>query len=52
MSAVSIIETAAPLSTEERAVMRKAMWRLLPFLCLIYFIAYLDRVNVGLRRSR
>ncbi len=22
-------------------------WRLLPFLCLIYFIAYLDRVNVG-----
>jgi ACS family tartrate transporter-like MFS transporter len=32
---------------EERAVIRKAMWRLLPFLCLIYFIAYLDRVNVG-----
>ncbi len=32
---------------EERAVIRKAMWRLLPFLCFIYFIAYLDRVNVG-----
>ncbi len=22
-------------------------WRLIPFLCFIYFIAYLDRVNVG-----
>src|SRR5690242_18633173 len=35
------------LSTEERAVIRKAAWRLLPFLCFIYFIAYLDRVNVS-----
>ncbi len=35
------------LSIEERAVIRKAMWRLLPFLCLVYFIAYLDRVNVS-----
>jgi ACS family tartrate transporter-like MFS transporter len=37
----------ADLSTEERAVIRKAMWRLLPFLCFIYFVAYLDRVNVS-----
>jgi ACS family tartrate transporter-like MFS transporter len=22
-------------------------WRLLPFLCFVYFVAYLDRVNVG-----
>jgi MFS transporter, ACS family, tartrate transporter len=35
------------LSTEESAVVRKAMWRLLPFLCFCYFIGYLDRVNVG-----
>ncbi len=35
------------LSIEERAVIRKAMWRLLPFLCFVYFIAYLDRVNVS-----
>ena len=35
------------LSTEERAVIRKAMWRLLPFLCFVYFVAYLDRVNVS-----
>jgi ACS family tartrate transporter-like MFS transporter len=31
---------------EERA-MRRAMWRLVPLLCLCYFIAYLDRVNAG-----
>jgi len=41
------MQAAQPLSTEEKAVVRKAMWRLLPFLCFIYFIAYLDRVNVG-----
>jgi MFS transporter, ACS family, tartrate transporter len=40
-------DAAQPLSAEERAVVRKAMWRLLPFLILVYFIAYLDRVNVG-----
>jgi ACS family tartrate transporter-like MFS transporter len=41
------IASAPQLSSEERAVVRKAMWRLLPFLVLAYFIAYLDRVNVG-----
>jgi MFS transporter, ACS family, tartrate transporter len=35
------------LSVEERAVVRKVAWRLLPFLTFVYFIAYLDRVNVG-----
>ena len=39
--------TATDSSAEERAVIAKAMWRLLPFLCFIYFIAYLDRVNVS-----
>ncbi|GEP10186.1 MFS transporter [Methylobacterium gnaphalii] len=29
------------------ALMRKVSWRLLPFLMLCYFVAYLDRVNVG-----
>ncbi|MBL6457072.1 MFS transporter [Belnapia sp. T6] len=27
--------------------MRKVMWRLMPFLFVCYFVAYLDRVNVG-----
>jgi MFS transporter, ACS family, tartrate transporter len=31
----------------EKRAMRRAMWRLVPLLCLCYFIAYLDRVNTG-----
>src|SRR5689334_23754477 len=27
--------------------MRKVTWRLVPFLMLCYFVAYLDRVNTG-----
>ena len=28
-------------------VYKKVSWRLLPFLLLCYFFAYLDRVNIG-----
>ena len=31
----------------ENAVVKKAAWRLIPFLFFLYVIAYLDRVNVG-----
>ena len=31
----------------ELATMRKVAWRLVPFLCLLYFIAFIDRVNIG-----
>lgn len=31
----------------ERRVMSKATWRLVPFMCLCYLTAYLDRVNVN-----
>lgn len=31
----------------EQRTMHKVLWRLIPFLMLCYFIAYLDRVNVG-----
>ena len=31
----------------ERRTMSKVSWRLVPFLMLCYFIAYLDRVNLG-----
>lgn len=31
----------------ESATIRKVMWRLMPFLFVCYFVAYLDRVNVG-----
>ena len=31
----------------EQRTMSKVSWRLVPFLMLCYFVAYLDRVNVG-----
>ena len=31
----------------EKRVISKVMWRLIPFLIVCYFVAYLDRVNVG-----
>ncbi|MEH3148573.1 MAG: MFS transporter [Methylobacterium frigidaeris] len=34
-------------SSLEQATMRRVAWRLIPFICLLYFIAFLDRVNIG-----
>lgn len=31
----------------EKATMRRVIWRLVPFICLLYIIAYIDRVNIG-----
>jgi sugar phosphate permease len=31
----------------ERSTMRKVYWRLLPLAILVYFLCYLDRINVG-----
>jgi ACS family tartrate transporter-like MFS transporter len=33
--------------TEFKRVIRKVSLRLVPFLCLLYFIAYIDRVNIS-----
>jgi ACS family tartrate transporter-like MFS transporter len=38
--------TTASSLLEERAI-RKITWRLIPFLMLLYFVAFLDRINVG-----
>src|SRR4029079_3375104 len=38
---------AAGASTPPSAVLRKAAWRLIPLLGVLYFFAFLDRVNVG-----
>jgi MFS transporter, ACS family, tartrate transporter len=35
----------------EKRTMDKVTWRLVPFLMLCYFIAYLDRVNIGFAGS-
>ncbi len=34
-------------SNLESRVSRKLMWRILPFVMLLYFVSFLDRVNVG-----
>jgi ACS family tartrate transporter-like MFS transporter len=41
-------DTAAPAFRllEQRAI-RKITWRLIPFLMLLYFVAFLDRINIG-----
>jgi MFS transporter, ACS family, tartrate transporter len=38
--------TQASNLVEQRAI-RKITWRLIPFLMLLYFVAFLDRINVG-----
>jgi MFS transporter, ACS family, tartrate transporter len=43
---MSQIATPVPGLLEQR-VMRKVTWRLIPFLMLLYFVAFLDRINVG-----
>ncbi len=40
-------KSAETSKTFEEAVYKKVTWRLIPFLILCYFFAYLDRVNVG-----
>ncbi|MND43066.1 putative metabolite transport protein NicT [compost metagenome] len=35
------------VSCAEDAVFRKVSWRLLPFLCILWVLAWLDRVNIG-----
>ena len=42
------VDVIAPLAQEiERQVMRKIRWRVLFFLAVLYFIAFLDRANVA-----
>jgi hypothetical protein len=31
----------------ERKLVRKLDWRLIPWLCLLYLISFLDRTNIG-----
>jgi len=43
---MSDIATPASCLLEEQAI-RKITWRLIPFLMLLYFVAFIDRINVG-----
>jgi ACS family tartrate transporter-like MFS transporter len=42
----SVPVTTTPLTVAERAH-KRITWRLMPFLLLLYFLAYIDRTNVG-----
>ena len=39
--------TSLPLPDHAEAIYRRIGWRIVPFLILCYFVAYLDRVNIG-----
>jgi len=43
----SMVPTAANAKELSAVTLRKITWRLIPFLFLLYTIAWLDRVNVG-----
>ena len=40
-------DTATPTSSLLERTIRKITWRLIPFLMLLYFVAFLDRIDVG-----
>jgi ACS family tartrate transporter-like MFS transporter len=41
-----------PPSDFEKATMSKILWKLMPFLCVCYMAAFLDRVNVGFAKEQ
>jgi MFS transporter, ACS family, tartrate transporter len=42
------VGTAPAEAVAERLVLRKVAWRLIPFMGLLYLLAFLDRVNIGM----
>jgi ACS family tartrate transporter-like MFS transporter len=46
MAGAAATATSEP-DTFERRIMAKVAWRLIPFLFIGFFLAYVDRVNVG-----
>src|SRR6202048_4863752 len=47
IKATGAMNDQANISDVGQGARRRIAWRLLPFLFILYFIAYLDRVNVG-----
>lgn len=45
------MENPALTEGEQRAVLSKITWRLIPLLFFCYIIAYIDRINVGFAKS-
>jgi MFS transporter, ACS family, tartrate transporter len=45
---VVLNEGGAEMDTEVgRRTLRRITWRIVPFIMLLYFIAHIDRVNIG-----
>ena len=45
-------QTAAAAPPVARSAIRKVSTRLVPFVALMFFINYLDRTAIGVRRAR
>ncbi|MCW1921091.1 MFS transporter [Luteolibacter arcticus] len=45
------MESQALNEAEQRAVLSKITWRLIPLLFVCYIVAYIDRINVGFAKS-
>jgi MFS transporter, ACS family, tartrate transporter len=41
------METYDPTNPAQRAIVRKVLWHVWPFMLLLYAFAYLDRINIG-----
>lgn len=50
MNVPSVRSTSPEEEAVERAVLRKVTFRLIPFLCVLYFVNILDRVNISFAR--
>ncbi|HEX7923000.1 MAG TPA: MFS transporter, partial [Bradyrhizobium sp.] len=47
MTEASVAGSERATATCADAVATKVFWRLLPFLFVLYVVAYLDRINIG-----
>ncbi|KAI1335145.1 MFS general substrate transporter [Xylariaceae sp. FL0016] len=45
------LHVQCPPHTTERKVVTRIDWRVVPFLCILYLLAFLDRVNIANARS-
>ncbi|CAJ2506217.1 Uu.00g003470.m01.CDS01 [Anthostomella pinea] len=45
------LHVQCPPHTTERKIVTRIDWRLIPFLCIMYLLAFLDRVNIANARS-
>src|ERR1035437_1906977 len=46
-SATELVAALPDLTVDGRALYRRIAWRLIPYMFLLYIVAYMDRVNVA-----